>query len=183
MTYLSTETRQQKNRHAKWLIALLPVTLMLGGCAHNMNDLRQKVDHILARPGGKIEPIPEMKPLPKYTYTVTKARTPFSTAEKQNARKGSGITPDMNRPKQPLEMFPLDALAMKGVIERKGVKYALVRDGDGIIHEVQVGNYMGMNYGKVVKITNNKITLEEIVPDGQGGWRKQTAIVQQKTTK
>ncbi|OYV27812.1 MAG: hypothetical protein B7Z82_04290, partial [Halothiobacillus sp. 20-54-6] len=61
--------------------------------------------------------------------------------------------------------------------------YALVRDGDGVIHEIQVGNYMGLNYGKVVKISTDKITLEEIVPDGQGGWRTQSAIVQQNATK
>lgn len=168
---------------AKWMLVLLPASLMLSGCANNMNDLTQKVDRILARPGGPIEPIPEMKPLPKYAYVETKERTPFSPAVTQTATKANGIAPDMNRPKEPLEMYPLDALAMKGILERNGKKYALVRDGDGVIHEIQVGNYMGMNYGKVVKITTDKITLEEIVPDGQGGWRNQTAIVQQKATK
>lgn len=183
MSHNPSITHMQKWRSARWVLVLIPATLMLSGCANNMSDLTQKVDQILARPGGKIEPIPAMKPLPKFSYTQTKDRTPFSPAVTQTANKGSGITPDMNRPKEPLEMYPLDALAMKGVLERKGKLYALVRDGDGVIHEVQVGNYMGMNYGKVVKITSDKITLEEIVPDGQGGWRKQTAVVQQKTTK
>ncbi|WP_298218864.1 pilus assembly protein PilP [Halothiobacillus sp.] len=173
-------SREQKTSSIKWILVLAPAALMLSGCANNMSDLTQKVDRILARPGGKIEPIPEMKPLPKFSYVETKDRTPFSPADTQTANKGNGITPDMNRSKEPLEMYPLDALAMKGVLERKGTKYALVRDGDDVLHEVQVGNYMGMNYGKVVKITTDKITLEEIVPDGQGGWRKQTAIVQQK---
>lgn len=172
-----------KHWSGKWMLVVLPATLMLSGCANNMNDLTNKVDQILARPGGKIEPIPEMKPLPKYSYTETKDRTPFSPVVAQTENKGSGIAPNMNRPKEPLELYPLDALSMKGVLERKGTMYALVRDGDGVIHEVQVGNYMGMNYGKVIKITTDKITLEEIVPDGQGGWRKQTAIVQQSATK
>lgn len=166
-----------------WLTALIPLTFVLGGCASNMNDLTQKVDQILARPGGKIEPIPEMKPLPKYSYVETKARTPFEPPVTQKVNHGNGLTPDMNRPKEPLEMYPLDALSMKGIIVRGGTTYALVRDGDGVIHEIQVGNYMGLNYGKVVSITSDKITLEEIVPDGQGGWRKQTAIVQQKSNK
>ncbi|MGC8698534.1 MAG: pilus assembly protein PilP [Halothiobacillus sp.] len=170
-------------RSTKWLIGLIPLTLALGGCANHMGDLKSQVDQILARPGGKIDPIPEMKPLPKYSYTETDARTPFEPAVTQTANKSNGIAPDMNRPKEPLEMYPLDALAMKGIIQRKGTTFALVRDGDGVIHEIQVGNYMGLNYGKVVSITSDKITLEEIVPDGQGGWRTQSAIVQQNATK
>ena len=170
------------NRHL-WLSALVPITLVLGGCASNMNDLTQKVDQILARPGGKIEPIPEIKPLPKYSYVETNARTPFAPPVTQKANQTNGVSPDMNRPKEPLEMFPLDALSMKGIIVRGGTTYALVRDPDDVIHEIQVGNYMGLNYGKVVSITSDKITLEELVPDGQGGWRKQSAIVQQKSNK
>lgn len=171
------------NHRHLWIGAMIPLTLALGGCANNMNDLTQKVDQILARPGGKIEPIPEMKPLPKYSYVETNARTPFEPPVTQKANHGNGITPDMNRPKEPLELFPLDALSMKGIIVRGGKTYALVRDPDNVIHEIQVGNYMGLNYGKVTSITSDKITLEEIVPDGQGGWRKQTAIVQQKSNK
>ncbi|MHB1229128.1 MAG: pilus assembly protein PilP [Halothiobacillus sp.] len=179
----SQRTQPQRLGSIKWLVGLVPLTLLLNGCANHMGDLHNQVDQILARPGGKIEPIPEMKPLPKYSYTETEERTPFQPAVTQTATKSNGITPDMNRPKEPLEMYPLDALAMKGIIEHKGTLYALVRDGDGVIHEIQVGNYMGLNYGKVVKISTDKITLEEIVPDGQGGWRTQSAIVQQNATK
>ena len=183
MSHKHSTSSALKHWSGKWMFVVIPATFLLSGCANNMNDLTHKVDQILARPGGKIEPIPEMKPLPKYSYTETKDRTPFSPVVAQTENKGNGITPNMNRPKEPLEQYPLDALSMKGVLERRGTKYALVRDGDGVIHEVQVGNYMGMNYGKVIKITTDKITLEEIVPDGQGGWRKQTAIVQQSATK
>jgi type IV pilus assembly protein PilP len=170
-------------KHAyKLLLGMLPLTLLLSGCANSIGDLKHEVDQIMTRPGGKIEPIPEMKPLPKYAYVESKNRTPFAPAVTQTSSKNNGISPDVNRPKEPLEMYPLDALAMKGVIQRQGKTFALVRDGDGVIHEIQVGNYMGLDYGKVTSITTDKITLEEIVPDGQGGWRKQTAIVQQKAT-
>jgi len=164
------------------LLALLPVAV-LSGCTANMTDLKQEVHKILKRPGGKIEPIPEMKPLPKYSYVETKDRTPFNPPVQKKEKKTSGLMPDMNRPKEPLERYPLDALAMQGIIKRKNMVYALIRDGDGVIHEVQIGNHMGLNYGKVIKITDNQVTLQEIVPDGQGGWRKQTAIVKARTTK
>lgn len=164
------------------LLALLPAA-MLTGCSSDMSGLKQEVNQILSRPGGKIEPIPEMKPLPKYSYVETKDRTPFNPPVQKKEKKSSGLMPDMNRPKEPLERYPLDALAMQGIIKHKNTTYALIRDGDGVIHEVQLGNHMGLNYGKVVKITDNQVTLEEIVPDGQGGWRKQTAIVKERTTK
>ena len=180
---MKTARPRLAHRSARVLLAGLIPALLLTGCTKDMSDLKQKVAKIMARPGGKIEPIPEMKPLPKYAYVTSDARTPFNPPVRQKAHKSNGLHPDMNRPKEPLEQYPLDALAMQGIIKRKGTKYALIRDGDGVIHEVQLGNHMGLNYGKVTKITDNAVTLEEIVPDGQGGWRKQTAIVKQRTTK
>ncbi|MFW6021275.1 MAG: pilus assembly protein PilP [Guyparkeria sp.] len=150
----------------------------LSGCAQDMSDLKQEVAELEARPGGKIEPIPEMKPLPKYAYSVpAEARTPFMPPKEDDEGDENGLKPDVDRPKEPLEQFPLDALAMRGVISRQGDTYALIRDGNGVIHEVMLGDHMGRNYGEVMEIGETSVTLEEIVPDGQGGWRKQTTVV------
>lgn len=150
----------------------------LGGCAQDMHDLEQKVAELEARPGGKIEPIPEMKPLPKYAYSVPEdVRTPFMPPEDDQVDDGDGLKPDIDRPKEPLEHFPLDALAMRGIINRQNATYALIRDGNGVIHEIMLGDHMGRNYGEVVEIGEASVTLEEIVPDGRGGWKKQTTVV------
>ena len=154
----------------------------LGGCAQDMSDLKQQVAELEARPGGKIEPIPEMKPLPKYAYSVPEeARTPFMPPKEDDVDDGDGLKPDVDRPKEPLEQFPLDALAMRGIINRQGNTYALIRDGNGVIHEVMLGDHMGRNYGEVMEIGETSVTLEEIVPDGQGGWRKQTTVVKSQS--
>jgi type IV pilus assembly protein PilP len=150
----------------------------LSGCAQDMSDLKQEVAELEARPGGDIEPIPEMKPLPKYAYSVPEeARTPFMPPEDDQVDDADGLKPDIDRPKEPLEHFPLDALAMRGIINRQSASYALIRDGNGVIHEVMLGDHMGRNYGEVVKIGESSVTLEEIVPDGRGGWKKQTTVV------
>jgi len=155
---------------------------LLSGCAQNMSDLKEKVSEMEARPGGKIEPIPEMKPLPKYAYSVpAEARTPFMPPTIESDERDDGLKPDVDRPREPLEQFPLDALAMRGIITRQAVTFALVRDGSGVIHEVSLGDHMGRNYGEVVGISESSITLEEIVPDGQGGWKKQTTVVKSKS--
>ncbi|MGM0517836.1 MAG: pilus assembly protein PilP [Pseudomonadota bacterium] len=166
-------------------VSLLSTSLLaaglLSGCAQDMSDLKQEVAKLEARPGGKIEPIPEMKPLPKYAYSVpAEQRTPFMPPRRDDEERDSGITPDADRPKEPLEQFPLDALAMRGIITRRDVTFALVRDGSGVIHEISLGDHMGRNYGEVVGISESSITLEEIVPDGQGGWKKQTTVVKSK---
>ena len=72
----------------------------------------------------------------------------------------------------------LDSLKMMGTLTLKGSVYALVRDGDGVVHRVTVGNYMGQNFGKIIKISQAGLVLREIVPDGQGGWVERDTTVQ-----
>ncbi|HER35638.1 MAG: pilus assembly protein PilP [Halothiobacillaceae bacterium] len=170
------------NPNATWRLGVLGVGALLvgslAGCAQDMGDLEQKVDKLQARPGGQIEPIPEMKPLPRYAYSVPKdERTPFMPPKEDHVDDGDGLKPDIDRPKEPLEQFPLDALAMRGIINRQNATYALIRDGNGVIHEVMLGDHMGRNYGEVMEIGETSVTLEEIVPDGRGGWKKQTTVV------
>ncbi|HSH85359.1 MAG TPA: pilus assembly protein PilP [Guyparkeria sp.] len=156
----------------------LALASSLAGCAQGMNDLEQKVAELKARPGGKIEPIPEIKPQPKYAYSVpAEIRTPFMPPKEDKVDDADGLKPDVDRPKEPLEQFPLDALAMRGIINRQDTTYALIRDGNGVIHEIMLGDHMGRNYGEVVEIDEASVTLTEIVPDGQGGWKKQTTVV------
>ncbi|MEC7728529.1 MAG: pilus assembly protein PilP, partial [Pseudomonadota bacterium] len=40
----------------------------------------------------------------------------------------------------------------------------------GGIHRVRTGNYMGQNYGRIVGVSETRIELIEIVPNGRGGW-------------
>ncbi len=42
--------------------------------------------------------------------------------------------------------------------------------GAGGVHRVRVGDYLGRNDGKVVGISEGKIDVIEIVPDGEGNW-------------
>jgi type IV pilus assembly protein PilP len=85
---------------------------------------------------------------------------------------GRGPNPDRNLPKGPLQHFPLDALTMVGTLSAGPSLWALVRTPDHSTHRVQVGDYMGEHYGKVVRITAHKIRLVETVA-GPTGWVKQ----------
>ncbi|MBV8062889.1 MAG: pilus assembly protein PilP, partial [Nevskia sp.] len=51
----------------------------------------------------------------------------------------------------------------------------MIKAPDGVIHRVSVGNYMGQNFGKITKISESEVDLDEIVPDGFGGFKEQPA--------
>jgi len=92
----------------------------------------------------------------------------------QVASNAALIAPEMSRRKDPLEAFPIDAIAMVGSLNKSGAPTALVKV-DNLIYQVKVGNYLGQNYGKIIKITENAIQLREIVQDATGDWIERSA--------
>lgn len=173
-------------KRSRWptaLLALICMALLLAGCSDRMQDLKQYVAQTKALRGGQIAPLPQIKPMESYTYDDSDLRSPFvpllqSYANAQGGTSTSGLHPDPNRPREYLEQFPLDSLKMMGSITVNGVMYALIRDGDGVVHRAAMGNYMGQNYGKIIKIGQAGLILREIVPDGQGGWAERMTTVQ-----
>jgi type IV pilus assembly protein PilP len=90
----------------------------------------------------------------------------------------SGLRPDLDRIKEPLEDFPLDTLRLKGTIDDKdGVKWGLIFAPDNTIHRVIEGNYMGQNHGRIISVTDQTIELTEIVPDGLGNYIERSSAV------
>jgi type IV pilus assembly protein PilP len=60
---------------------------------------------------------------------------------------------------------------MVGTLERGAFNWALVKDPEGGIHRVKVGNYLGRNHGKIVELTDTYLAVVEIVTDGtRDGW-------------
>ena len=96
---------------------------------------------------------------------------------------GGGELYELNRRKEPLEAFPLDSMTMVGSLDRAGQKVALVRV-DTLLHQVRPGNYLGQNYGRVIRITESEVMLREIVQDAAGEWiERSTALQLQEQTK
>jgi type IV pilus assembly protein PilP len=68
-------------------------------------------------------------------------------------------------------------MKMVGSVNRKGVQYALLKV-DNLLYQVKVGDYLGQNYGKIMKITETNISLREIVQDAAGEWIERPAALQ-----
>jgi type IV pilus assembly protein PilP len=154
----------------------------LTGCGSGMSDLEQYVEQTKARPGGRIEPIPEVQPHEVFVYPGHE-RDPFDAsviitrAAPQRAVSTSTISIDPNRPQEYLENFPLDTLRMVGTMEQDGTTWALIRTPDRTIQRVTQGNYMGQNHGRITRISESGVDLTEIVPDGFGGYMERAGSV------
>lgn len=164
-----------------WLFALFG---LLGGCGgDDMTDLTRYVQDVKARPKGTIEPLPEKKIVESFVFNPSGLRDPFRPTQQSLEDSGvdmvsaGGIRPDTERRKEELEAFSLDSLRMMGTLKDQRGLWGLIRAKDGTIHSVQVGNYMGQNYGKIIRILEDKIELMEIVPDKPGTWREQQATL------
>jgi type IV pilus assembly protein PilP len=162
------------------ILAILPLLLLVAGCSGGgVSDLRAFVEEAKQKQG-RIEPLPEFKPVETFVYSAHTLKDPFRSwsSDPANAvveRNDSGIRPDVNRRREVLESFPLDTLRMMGALEFQGVRWGLVRAPDGIVYRVRQGNFMGQNYGRVLMVSDNKLMLTEIIPDGLGGWEERSA--------
>jgi len=161
-------------------LVLLLLAAGLSACGGTMDDLDQYINEVKARPGGRIEPLPEITPYEVFTYVADAQglRSPFVPDTPQaSAGAGGGIRPDSDRSREFLEGFPLDTLRMVGTLDIAQTTYGLVQTSDGLIHRVVSGNYMGQNDGRIVGISESEIELVEIISDGIGGYIERDAAI------
>jgi type IV pilus assembly protein PilP len=159
------------------LISIAAALLCLAGCSDNMDGLQQKVEEIKAKPGERIDPMPEIKPYESFAYGAATMRSPFIPSAPVRSDSESAVRPNRNRPREFLEQVPLDTLKMVGTLDQKGRNFGLVQGKDGLVHRISPGNYMGQNDGRILSITSTKISLIEIVPDGVGGYIERPAAL------
>jgi len=134
-----------------------------GWMANERNQTRPAV--LPLSPPGKFNP---------ERYQGADAVEPFSNQKLAASLRGDVLTPDprlaaeLNRRKEPLEAFPLDGVSMVGSVMRKGTRFALLKV-DALLYQVKVGDYLGQNNGKIMKITETEISIRETVQDATGG--------------
>jgi type IV pilus assembly protein PilP len=155
---------------------VLLVAGLLAGCADDQAELTawmaEKREQT-ARLKQKLDP--PKKPVP-FRYEADGLVEPFSmariavSAEPIATRgSGNGPRPDQNRRREALESFPLDTIRLVGHLTNGGQQFALLQVGTAV-HQVKVGNYVGTNFGRVIKITETEVLVREWVQDGSGDW-------------
>lgn len=164
------------------LIYVALVSVLLYGCGgEEYQDLRDFVKNSGADMRGKIEPPPEVKPYEYFAYNnETNLPNPFKP-RKQDARAGagSGISqPDLDRPKEALEEFPLESLKMVGYLYQNKVGYAVIRATDNKLYRVKAGNHLGLNFGLIKEVTDSSVIIKELVQDSSGDWTERDSSLQ-----
>ena len=157
--------------------------LLLAGCSADTEELKGWMAQQRLEVKPSVLPLVPPRRFDPAPYTGVRAVEPFSTqkltvAIKQETRQpNSLLSAELNRRKDPLESFPLDSMGMVGSYQRQGQPYALLRV-DNLLYQVKAGDYLGQNYGKIVKITETEIALREIVQDAAGEWIERPGTLQ-----
>lgn len=176
----------RRTRGAAFAVACLAAVLLAGCGGGDNEEIATWMQEQRAKTQPKVEPISEPVRFVPQPYQSEGATPPFAqdklTAALRRAANATApsltlLTPELNRRKEPLEAEPLDAIAMVGLLDRKGEKVALVKVGT-LLYQVRAGNYLGQNYGRVTRISESEITLREIVQDGTGEWIERQAVLQ-----
>lgn len=159
---------------------LLGSLSMLTACSGGSGyaDLDAFMKQADQKPGGKIEPLPEIIVYKAFTYSEAGSRAPFVPPAQvvmndiQISQDQSNVKPDLDRPKEVLEYYQIGQLRLVGTLQRNDspTLWALVSDNEGGVHRVKSGQFMGKNHGKVVEVYEDRVDLIEIVPNGNGGW-------------
>ncbi len=165
-----------------WAIGIV-ATALAAGCGAEHEELQQWMEQQKREVKPSVTPLAAPKKFNPQPYASAQAVDPFSqqklsVALKQEARQpNSLLAAELNRRREPLEAFPLDAMSMVGSVNKQGRPYGLLRV-DNLLYQVKVGDYLGQNYGRITRIGETEIALREIVQDAAGEWIERPATLQ-----
>lgn len=162
-------------RPSRAALVLLALTGLAGlsGCSDPHEELRAWMEEQRRVAKPQVSPLVAPRKFDPQPYAAFSQTEPFSSQKMQGALKQESRQPnsllaaEMNRRREPLEAYPLDALTMVGSVVRGGRPHALLK-ADNLLYQVKVGDYLGQNYGRVTRITETEIALRELVPDTLG---------------
>jgi type IV pilus assembly protein PilP len=159
------------------------IVLALAGCAQDEQELESWMQEQRAEIKPAVEPIAPPKRFLPRSYEVADKYDPFDAVKKMESVIGAPKHPcalllaEQSRRRQPLEAYPLDAITMVGSYVKKGQPYALLSVSDHL-YPAKIGDYIGQNYGKIMRVTESEISLREIGQDPAGECEERTGTLQ-----
>lgn len=173
-------------KHTKVIIWATAVFVLAGCGSSKEEDVRSWMVQERNQTKPRVPPIQAPKQFVPEPYSNITAIDPFSNLKltqalkrdsSQSATNAGLVAPELARRKEALEAYPVDSMALVGSIIKTGQPVALVKV-DNLLYQVKLGNYLGLNYGRVTKITETEVTLREIVQDAVGEWIERVATLQ-----
>ncbi|HSG77007.1 MAG TPA: pilus assembly protein PilP [Burkholderiales bacterium] len=169
-----------------WILACVAV---LAGCeGEQHSDLRKELNEMTKDLRGRVDPLPQVRPYEPVPYQAENEVDPFRpdrievAAAAGTGSAASGKQPDLDRPKEPLEAFPLESIQMVGSLTQGRDTFGLVKAGPNL-YRVKKGNYMGQNFGVITGIDEVQISLKELIQEGSGEWIERASSLQLQEVK
>lgn len=157
--------------------------LFIVGCNDNTAEQKEYIDQVKASAVPNVEPIPKMPEFEHFPYSAGQLRSPFvvpepAIIESNFVQMKNCLQPDPERPRDPLEKYPLDNLTMKGTIAKDGIRWGLIKAADGALFRIKKGNYIGLYHGEVKSVNADHLEIQELIPDGTGCWKERLTKVE-----
>lgn len=180
--------KKQSSQLFKCLLVGVTVAT-LSACSDGTSDLRDWVAEVNAKPPGRIKPMPEIIDYKPHDYQSAHLNSPFAELEPELESQlmalqdgcNESVRPDSSRRKEDLERYSLDSMEMVGLVNNNKKHWGLVRmtagPAKGSVFPVKMGNYLGINHGKIVGIEEHQIEVSTLVPDSKGCWEKRTVYM------
>ncbi len=166
-----------------WPLSALVLLLTTACQQQGSDDLQTWMAEIRQRHHAKPVNLPQGSPMPEFRYQAGQRADPFDLSKLSTidpAALANSPQPDLRRPREPLETFPIDSLRLIGNLRRGKEVVALIQ-ADKLIHIVRVGAHLGQDLGKVIAISDKTVDIDEWVEEGGGRWvRRQTQLVLQE---
>ncbi|HJS38614.1 MAG TPA: pilus assembly protein PilP [Burkholderiales bacterium] len=170
------------------VLAFACVALLAACEGEQHSDLKNELNDLTKDLRGRVDPLPQVRPYEPVPYQAEGEVDPFRpdrievAAAPGAAAKAGGKQPDLDRPKEPLEAFPLESIQMVGSLTQGGESFGLVKAGPNL-YRVRKGNYMGQNFGVITGIDEVQISLKELIQEGSGEWIERSSSLQLQEVK
>lgn len=155
--------------------AALAATLLAGCGDSDVREVRDWMEQVRRDTRPAVKPLPEPKDFLPYAYGAKDAVDPFEPNKllgelaRAAATSNNPNQPDMQRPRELLETFPLDTMRMVGTMENGGTRFALLQI-ERSLYQVKAGQRIGPNFGVVTHVSDDAVDIRETVQDAAGEW-------------
>lgn len=171
----------------RWIMPFLAAAVLAACGSSDEDNLRSWMAEQRSQMRPHVPPLSAPKPYHAEDYAEVNAIDPFSRdkltaalqrdGKRASAASSALIAPELARRKEVLEAYPLDTMSMVGSLIQDGQPAALIKV-DKLLYQVRLGSHLGVNYGRVTKITEVEVTLREIVQDAVGEWIERPVTLQ-----
>lgn len=157
----------------------LVFALSLIACKANQEPLDDYVADIERKASKDVAALAPIVTFNVRSYQAHQLREPFALPQEAIVSTQSQINKDCWQPPNiaktaELEHYPLAKLRLKGVMSRNDKVSALIQTPTGRLITVNAGQFIGVNNGKVTKVTAEYVQINEPLPDGLGCWNQRS---------